>query len=301
MDVLTTALNAVLPTFLLIGLGAFTDKWFPDLSMQTLTRLSVYLFIPMLTFNAVASTDLTLSSASLLSVAYILYLLILGGLAFFGSHGLTPETKRGVIITSLFGNTGNMGLPITLFAYGQAGFERAVVLLVVSLTLMFIAGPTLLASDNNHWKQRAKQAFLLPPIWATLAGITVNTTAIALPLFIARSAELLAAAAIPVMLLSLGIQMRRSWVWEVSGSALRSTGLRLLLGPFVALGVAALLGLPVLDRNVLVLSAAMPAAVTMFVVAVEVNGDYRGVARSVVASTVGSVFAILAVLFFLPF
>ena len=94
--------------------------------------------------------------------------------------------------------------------------------------------------------------------------------------------------------------MRRSWVWEVGEAALRATGLRLLVGPFIAYGAARLVGLEPLDLKVLVLSAAMPAAVTMFVVAVEVGGDYQGVARTVVATTVGSLAAIVAVLFLLP-
>jgi predicted permease len=121
-----------------------------------------------------------------------------------------------------------------------------------------------------------------------------------MPVSVDRSVGLLADAAIPIMLLSLGVQMRRSWVWSVSGPALRATGLRLVAGPAVAFGAAALLSLADLDRNVLILSAAMPAAVTMFVVAVEVDGDYAGVARTVVATTVGSIFAITAVLYFFP-
>ena len=300
MEALGVALNAILPTFFLIALGGFADKLFPDLHMETLARLSVQVLIPALIFNALVSTDLTLGSALRLSGAYLLYLVGLAAVVVLGSRKLQRQQVMGVMVTTLFGNTGNMGLPITLFAYGQAGFERAVVLLVVSLTAMFIAGPTLLAGDTGRLGVRFREAFKLPPIWATLAGLLVNVFSFELPLSATRGVSLLAGAAIPIMLLSLGIQMRRSWVWEVGPAALRTTAFRLGLGPFIAYGAAKMLGLEPLDLKVLVLSAAMPAAVTMFVVAVELKGDYRGVARSVVATTVGSLAAITAVLFFFP-
>ena len=300
MDAIQTALNATLPAFFLIALGAYADRLFPELHLPTLTRLTVYFMIPALVFNAVANTSLTLSSASLLSLGYLLYLAALGVVSALGSVGLNGAQTRGVIVTSLFGNTGNMGLPITLFAYGEAGLERAVVIFMISLVLMFVVGPTVLAGGGENLRTKLVDALKLPPIWATLAGLAFTLFAWELPTSAARGMSLLGDAAIPVMLLSLGLQMRRSWVWGVGASALRASGLRLVIGPFIAYTVGWLIGLRDLDLNVLTLSAAMPAAVTMFVVAVEVKGDYEGVARTVVATTVGSLAAIMVVLYFLP-
>lgn len=300
VDALITAINAVLPTFFLIGLGAAIDKRFPDLHLETLSRLSVWLLIPALIVNALASTSVQLGAAAGLVLAYLLYLVVLGSITVLTSRGLSPKESRGVLVTTLFGNTGNMGLPITLFAYGQAGLERAVILLVVSLTLMFVAGPTLLAGNTDNLGKRLHDALKLPPIWATLIGVVLSALSLSMPLSVERSVSLLGSAAIPVMLLSLGMQMQRSWTWDLGESALRTTVLRLVVGLGIAYGAARLIGLSSLDTNVLVLSGAMPAAVTMFVVAVEVGGDYKGVARSVVATTIGSLFAIMLVLFLLP-
>ncbi|MDZ7703435.1 MAG: AEC family transporter [Trueperaceae bacterium] len=304
MDALTTALSATLPAFFLIGLGAYADRRFPELDLETLTRLSVYFFIPALVFNALIDTTLTLQSAALLSLGYVLYLLALGALALPFSAGLSGVQVRGVLVTSLFGNTGNMGLPITLFAYGIAGLERAIVLLVISLGLMFALGPALLSGKSESVGERIISTLKLPPIWATLAGVGYyllsQNYGVSLPVSAERGIALLGNAAIPIMLMSLGMQMHRSWTWSIGGAAWRATGLRLLAGPLIAYGVAVLLGLEPLDRNVLVLSATMPAAVTMFVVAVEVQGDYEGVARTVVATTIGSLAAITAVIFLFP-
>jgi len=298
MDALVTAFNATVPTFLLVILGAFADKWFPKLSIETLSKLSVYLFIPALMFDALVGTSLSAQAALKLSSAYIIYLAILGGLSLLGSSGLSAVQKRGVIATTLFGNTGNMGLPITLFAYGQAGLERAVVIFVLSILFMFSVGPTILSGSSESFLRRLWEAIKLPPFWATIAAILFNLSGLPLPQLAESSISLLGGALIPVMLVSLGIQMRRSWVWDIGGPAIRTTLLRFIAGPAIAFAIAQGLGLDRLDANVLILSAAMPAAVTMFVVAVEVKGDFAGVARSVVTTTVVSLFAIMTTLYF---
>ena len=236
---------------------------------------------------------------SIFSFAYLLYLLVLGGVAAVGSAGLSRPQMGGVLVATLFGNTGNMGLPVTLFAYGQAGLERAVVLLVISLSIMFVVGPGVLSSSSAKLSTRLRDALKLPPLWATLAGLLVNLLSLDLPVSVTRGVGLLGDAAIPIMLLALGIQMRRGWVWEVGPAAFRTSVFRLAIGPFVAFGVAKLLGLAPLDLKVLVLSATMPTAVTMFVIAVEVGGDYQGLARSVVMTTIGSLAAIVIVLLIL--
>jgi len=300
MDALITAFNATIPTFLLVLLGAFADRLFHKIDIQKLSKLAVYIFIPALMFDALAATNLSLSAALLLSLTYFIYLLVLGLMSWFGSTGLSMIERRGVLATALFGNTGNMGLPITLFAFGQAGLERAVVLFVLSIVAMFSLGPVLLSGSSEGWVRRLWDAVRLPPFWATFLGVAVNVSGLAMPVSLERSIDLLGSAAIPVMLISLGIQMRRSWVWELGGAAVRTSFFRMFIGPFVAFGVALLFGLAALDLRVLVLSAAMPAAVTMFVVAVEVKGDFAGVAKSVVMTTVLSLFAIMLVLFLLP-
>jgi len=297
VDAIQTALNSVIPTFLLIFIGALADRLFPKLDLASLTKLSIYFLIPALILNALAKTKLSFADAGLLSLAYILYLLVLGAIAYFATKGQTKTVAGAIIVSSLFGNTGNMGLPISQFAYGEAGLERAVVLLVVSLIIMFVVGPTVLSGKTDSIRKRFIAAIKLPPIWASLIGIGINILNIPIPQSIDRSINLLGSGAIPILLISLGIQMKRSWTWKIDGSALATTGLRLLIGPVVAYLIARLLGLANLDIKILVLSATMPAAVTMFIVALEVKGAYETVAKSVVATTIASIFALSAIIY----
>lgn len=297
MDAIQTALNSVIPTFLLIFTGALADKYFPKLDLGTLTKLSIYFLIPALILNALAKTKLSFADAGLLSLAYIIYILVLGAIAYFSTKGQTKTVAGAIIVSTIFGNTGNMGLPISQFAYGEAGLERAVVLLVVSLIIMFVVGPTALSGKADSLRKRFIDAIKLPPIWASLIGISINFFNIPIPQSIDRSINLLGSGAIPILLISLGIQMKRTWTWKIDSSALATTGLRLLIGPVVAYLVAKLLGLATLDIKILVLSATMPAAVTMFIVALEVKGAYETVAKSVVATTIASIFALSAIIY----
>ncbi|MDQ3397735.1 MAG: AEC family transporter, partial [Deinococcota bacterium] len=179
-------------------------------------------------FKAIATTALSLSAASLIALAYLLYLVVLGLVSALGSRGLSAVQRRGVVVTSLFGNTGNMGLPITLFAYGEAGLDRGVIIFVISLVLMFAAGPTPL-SGGGGLGERLHAALRLPPIWAALAGLGVNLLALPVPLSLTRGVSLLGDAAIPIMLVSLGVQVYRSWLWDVSATALQSTFFKLVV------------------------------------------------------------------------
>lgn len=88
MQVLATALGAVVPTFLLIGIGALADRLLPDLRLDTLTRLSVYVLMPALVFDVLATTELAFGQASRLSLAYLLYLALTGLLARAAARGL---------------------------------------------------------------------------------------------------------------------------------------------------------------------------------------------------------------------
>ena len=300
MHAFVPAVEAVVPTFLLMALGALTDRLFPDLRLETLTRLSLYVLMPALVFDALATTELRLDEATRLALAYLLYLTLTGLAAALAARGLSRAAGKALVACSLFGNTGNMALPITLFAYGVAGLERALVLLVLSSLLMFSFAPALLSPSGEPLGGRVRQALTLPPLWGGLLAVLANLVAFDVPLVLERSVSLVGSAAIPIMLLSLGMQMRRTWVWTVSNAALRATLVRLVAGPALAFAAATILALPGLDRNVLVLSATMPVAVTMFVLAVEVRGDHSSVARTVVTMTIVSVVTITLALAWLP-
>lgn len=206
----------------------------------------------------------------------------------------TQKRRNGVVAASLFANTGNMGLSLSLFAYGIPGLERSVIIFVLSMLLMFSIGPALLSGNGGRFRQRLLEAWKLPPIWAAVVGLLLNTTNTDLPVVPDRVLELLGGAVVPTMLLLLGIQVARTWTWKLTAINWPAVLLKSAVAPALAVGVGLLLGLQGLDLAVLTLSAALPTAVNIFGVAVEVGGDYDDVGRTIFITTLTSAFTISA-------
>ncbi len=276
-------LRTVLPVALIVGLGYLAGRRLePDLG--TLSRLAVHLLVPFLIFDAMLKT--TLPGASALGLA-LAFFLASGGLAFLAlglALGLRLERGLGktLLAAATFPNSGNMGLPLVYFALGEAGLERGVVYFVASSFLMFGLGPALLRGGGVL---RALTFTLrLPLFWALALGLALRGLGLGLPQPLENGVGLLAQAAIPLMLLALGIQMAQSPL-GLGGFELLASLLRLLGGPGVAWLAGKALGLPTLDLQVLVLQSATPVAVNAFLMAGLFGGDAPRAARAVVVST----------------
>jgi malate permease and related proteins len=172
------------------------------------------------------------------------------------------------------------------------------VIFTISVFFTFLIGPAIL-SESQDWRSRLTAAFKLPLFWAASAGVLVNVLHIPVPIGFERGVHLIGQAAIPILLLSLGLQIGQQGLPKLEGPIVRSSALRLILGPVVAFAAGKLFGLRGLELAVLVLSAAMPTAVNAFLLASELGADSRTVAGTVVVTTVASlpVIALIVTLF----
>ena len=284
MDTLIFTLNAVLPAFLIIALGALAGKTMPGLDPLPIARLGTSFTTPALILGTVAKANISASLALHVALAYLAFLVVLGAAAYLLALRQTRAQRSGVIVTTLFANTGNMGLSLSLFAYGNAGLERSVIIFVLSMLLMFTVGPALL-TGGGHFGRRLLDTWRWPPVWAAVGGLLLNVTHVQLPLFLDRVLTLLGSAAVPLMLLLLGIQVYRTWTWQVESINWLAVSLKSVLSPLLAVAVGWLIGLRGLELSVLVLTAALPTAVNVFGVAVEAGGDYTDVGRTIFMTT----------------
>ncbi|PSN11846.1 transporter, partial [filamentous cyanobacterium CCT1] len=126
-------------------------------------------------------------------------------------------------------------------------------------------------------------------------GIGLQAAGAAFPLPVERGITILGQGAIPLALLTLGIQLARTKLvfgrYELLGA-----GIRLLISPILAYSLGTGLGLQGLDRQVVVLQAAMPVAVNSLIWVTELGGDRTRVARTIVLSTFLSLFTLPVVL-----
>ncbi|WP_457637160.1 AEC family transporter [Oceanithermus sp.] len=276
-------LGAVAPVALMVATGYLAVRVL-HLERGPLVRLTLYVLVPFLVFDQLWRNQAELGGAVRLAAAFALAsagFALLGCLA--GRVFSLPQPARvSLTATTAFPNTGNMGLSVAFFALGEAGLERATIIFVVATILLFSFGPALF--KGGSLKEQLKMTLRLPLIWAVILGLLANAVNLKLPLNLGGGVHMLAQGAIPMLLLSLGMQIAESR-FAVSAYDLAASLLRVLGGPLVAYLAGLALGLSGPDLVVLLLISGMPAAVNTYLMAAEFGGDAERTARVVVLST----------------
>lgn len=233
----------------------------PCLIVGTLARLE----INPEAFSQMALAGLITVAATIAAAAAVLKL---AGLA------------QPVFLPSLvFGNTGNIGLPLCLFAFGEEGLALGIVFFTVFLLIQFSFG---IWVSSGHGSVRI--LLRTPLIWAAVAGISLQALGIRLPVWIDNTIGLIGGLAIPLMLLTLGVSLAKLKVTSLRRSVALSIG-RLVIGLAVGIAVAELLGLEGMARGILILESTMPVAVLNYLFAARYNRSPEEVAGLVLVST----------------
>jgi hypothetical protein len=189
----------------------------------------------------------------------------------------------------MFGNTGNMGLPLALFAFGEEGLALAIAVFTVNAASNFTIG-ALIASGTVS----VQRILRTPVIWAVALALVFMFTGTKPPTFIANTLTLLGNIAIGLMLLALGVSLARLKVGSIKHT-IGLSFLRLGMGFGVGYGLAALLDLEGAKRGVFILACSMPVAVFNYLFAQRYDRAADEVASVIVTSTLIS-FATLPLL-----
>jgi predicted permease len=280
-------LSPVIPVFLLVALGFAFAHW-KKITLASVTDIIVYLGTPSLVLSSLASRPL---QASEVAVLFFGVALIYAGVGLLIAlyFRIFAFASRGFALPVLFMNAGNMGIPLALFAFGQAGMQRATLIFVMATCLQYSLGLYILNGRGN-WIE----TFRLPLIYAAFAGLALNLLAIKIPELVMQPLSMLGQATIPMMLITLGYRLYdvESLQW---GHALGGALLRVLGGFAVANLAVMMIGAQGINRQVLLLYGCLPAAVANFVLAEKYRRDPALAASIVVLSTLVSVVAIPAV------
>jgi len=161
----------------------------------------------------------------------------------------------------LFANTGNMGLPLCLFAFGSLGFNIGILCMVSMTVIHYTLGILILSSYK-----KPLEIFRLPLIYSTIIGLAISAIEYEIPLPIGRGIELLGDISIPAMMFALGyklseLKLTRVWLSFIFG------GLRIFLGFFLGIFFVRLFRLEGISAMVMILQSSMPPAVFNFVLA----------------------------------
>jgi predicted permease len=193
--------------------------------------------------------------------------------------GLAGARLRFLLPSLTFGNNGNLGLPLALFAFGEAGLALAMAVFVFAAIAQFTLAPSFQSQAP------ALRTLITTPVsYGAVIGLVLLATGASLPVGLARGISMLGSVAIPLMLLALGYSLG-GFKPTGFGRALGYGSLRLVLGFGAALATVQLLGLDGVSRQVLLLQGAMPAAVFNYLLAARYDRRPQDVAGIVLVST----------------
>ena len=269
-ELLTTFANNILP-ILLVGLAGYILGKTLIVDSRTIGRVVFYIFSPLLVFNLLITSELNLKQA-ITTVGFTAGVIaIMGMLAFTFGKLLQLERPHllAVVLTVMFGNTGNYGLPLVKFAFGDEALAVASLFYVTTTILFNTVGVVIASLGHTDLKSAVLGLFKLPSLYGVILALLVKSFGIQLAVPLSRTIEIAASGSIPLMLILLGLELTHI-EWSHSLRAV-STGvlIKLIFGPIVGLLLASVFGLQGHVRQGSVTQAAMPAAVATTVVATE--------------------------------
>jgi predicted permease len=303
LDLLSAFSDVLLPVVMVAGLGYLLRRAFP-LDVRTLNRLSLYVLSPCLVFVSLLRTEVAGGAALRLTLQLALVMLGTIACAFLAALAfrLPGPQRSGFLLTSTFMNSGNYGLPISRFAFGEIGFQYAVIAYLTQAILSQTLAVYLASAGQASRRAALGAIFRIPLIYATLLAVALRLLGIQLlesdgmlAFGLYRGLRLAADATLPLLLLILGMQLAERQAVAAGGVLAAAVGIRLLLSIPLAYGIGLALGLAGLPLHVGIVQAAMPTAVNMIIVALEFDAWPEFVSNGVVATTLGSLVS-LAVL-----
>lgn len=285
MNLTLTVLEIVAPVFLLAAVGFTWVKLGFEYRINFVTQLAASLAVPCLIFTALMQTDIDPAALTSLSLATLVAYgaVTLVALVLVKAAGLNSQTYSAPMI---FGNTGNLGLPLALFAFGPEGLSYAVVVFALMAVWTFTFGIWLVAGTGSISRMLRE-----PLIWATLLGGIFLVQGWQTPRFLTNTLELIGQMAIPLMLITLGVAVARLTPKGI-GAAVVMSVVKLVLCVGIGWLAALAFNLDKVAFGVLVLQVATPVAVTSYLLAEKYGADAQAVAGLVVVSTLISVGAL---------
>lgn len=262
--------DVLIPVFAIVAVGFLVARYV-GVKPPALATLAYWILGPAFIFDVLADAELELSVVWRVVGSTVLAMAIVGLVAALVMRviGRSFSELAATVLTSIYGNVGNFGLAISAFALGDEVLPIAGIVLVTVNTVGIVTGVGLASIRHQSAVRSIATAVFSPLALAVIPALLVNVTDTALPLWLDRPVALLAGALIPVMLLTLGVQIAGMPRALPHGLVTVPIGIKLVLTPLAAFGAVSLLRLGGVAADVVILQAAMPAAVFTSLIALE--------------------------------
>ncbi len=283
--------NVIIPVVLIAGAGYFFAR-LVKFDLIPFTRLSFYILVPALIFQSMLGSSI---SGSVVAKVALFVLIVHGALLLLGALAMRftnwdGNTKATALLAFTFSNCGNYGLPVLLFAFGDAGFALGVVYMVAHQVYQIVFGVGIASWRKGMAVRKVLwQVLTVPWLYAMVLALVVRATSFELPVAVARPIELVASAAIPVQLLLLGMALAQARVGSLIRQAAPVSLAKLVVPPLLAWGASAAIGLDGLLRAVLILEASTPTAVNALILSLQYDRRAELTASIILLTTIGGI------------
>ncbi|MBN1317003.1 MAG: AEC family transporter [Anaerolineales bacterium] len=288
-ELLLVFIDIIAPVFALVLVGYFIGPRL-KLEARTLSRTAFYILMPCFVFSNLAYTDIQVDGI----IRMLLFSLMVCVCCAFMGYTLARFLRRptpaiaGFILVAVFNNVGNFGLSIINFKWGTAGQTSATLFLLTFMIASFLIGLPVASMLKGNGVGSVLDIFKMPVLLALAPVMFIQFTGFQIPVFLDRISGLLSEAAIPIALLTLGVQLSKVGRLHITRDVFLASAIRILGGPIAAFILAALFGLQGLERNTAIMQASMPVAVMASIIAIEYDLEPEFVTTSVLFSTIAS-------------
>jgi predicted permease len=296
--------NVIVPVFLTAAIGFWFEKRFKPV-VSSLSRIAIYVFMPCLIFQSIATSQLEAGELSRLLILIAVMTIIMYGVGWAIAHShasLGRPTQSAILLSVVLVNAGNFGLPLIEFAFGPDGSQRSVIIATVMSVITNTVGVYLASLGNASVKDAALNILKTPLPYAVVLGIVVNVTQFTLPVPITRTVSTLGQAAVPLLLVLLGVQLAsvslRSQSPARSRAIVLCTATRLVLSPLLLVILTGMLGITGLTQKIAIVQLSLPTAVNAALFAAEFGSDAPFVSTAIMVSTLVSVLTLSVLLTF---
>ena len=274
--------EVITPAFFAIAVGFFIGKVFKP-NLRPVVDLVLYVGVPSLVFTSLIEKEIVFAEAAKVWTAALAVMLGSGLVAWLVFKALR-QRHSGLYVSIVVMNTVNLPFPILYLAYGAAALVPATLFYVPNVILMFSLGIYIMSGGR---KESFREVLRQPVIWAALAGLTLNFLHVDVPAIITTSLGLLSQMTIPIVLIVLGYNLSRVKLTSLPTTVLASF-LRMGVGLGIGILMAWALGLTGLDRSVVILVSAMPAAAIASILAARYENEAEEVSSVVFLTTLAA-------------
>ncbi|GAW92508.1 AEC family transporter [Calderihabitans maritimus] len=282
--------QVVMPVFLIFLVGYIGQKAL-RLHIKSVSTTALYLMTPALIFRTFYKNRL--DSTYLYIVIYgillsVILILLVKGLSRIRKYN--ASITNGLILATAFMNNGNLGAPIILFAFGDNGFQYAVAIMIFHTIVMSTLGLYFAAKGKLEVREALLSVVKMPIVHAGIAALVWQYLNLPMPENILAAINIVAEAAIPSIMLVLGMQLAEIKIVNFDwGKISLALVFRLLLSPLIAWGITLLLPVEPLLGKVMIVEAAMPTAAITTLYALQYDTEPNLVSSITFISTLLSI------------